>query len=57
MKQKRLYEEARIDVIQLSSKAQLLAESNTNVSLTSSATMHGYNASVGGFTFTSASGD
>lgn len=57
MKQKRLYEEARIDVVQLSSKAQLLAESNTNVSLTSSATMHDYNASVGGFTFTSASGD
>ena len=42
MKQKRLYEEARIDVIQLSSKAQLLAESNTSVSLTNQATMHNY---------------
>lgn len=29
MKQKRFYEEARIDVVQLSSKAQLLAESDT----------------------------
>lgn len=27
MKQKRLYEEARIDVVQLSSKTQLLADS------------------------------
>ncbi len=35
MKQKRLYEEARIDVIKLSSKSQLLAESGTT--LTSSA--------------------
>lgn len=57
MKQKRLYEEARIDVIQLSSKAQLLAESNTSVSLTNSATMHDLTVVNDGFTFSSASGD
>ena len=56
MRQKRIYEEARIDVVQLSSKAQLLAESNTSVSLTNSATMHNYNMN-GAFGFSSASGD
>lgn len=50
MKQKRLYKEARIDVVQLSSKAQLLAESNTKVSLNNSTSLHNYDiVTTGGF--------
>lgn len=57
MKQKRLYEEARIDVVQLSSKAQLLAESNTSVSTTMSATMDNYSTTGLTGTWGSVSGD
>lgn len=51
MKQKRLYEEARIDVVQLSSKAQLLAESSdsTDPSVNPSLTMVKYQSMAGGF--------
>lgn len=46
MKQKRLYEEARIDVVQLSSKTQLLAGSESvPVSNTQNFGLGGYNGS------------
>lgn len=48
MKQKRLYEEARIDVVQLSSKSQLLAESDQQTPNLGAARYN--NVGVGGIT-------
>lgn len=52
MKQKRLYEEARIDVIRLSSKSQLLAESlpgDPNVDPMLGMARYNYDTTGGGF--------
>ena len=49
MKQKRLYEEARVDVVQLSSKTQLLAGSESvPVSNTQNFGLGGYTAATQG---------